>query len=139
MKKILLTLAVLALGPFAFAAAPSGNEIPLSSFSVTGQPAPFLFSSATIQLVGVTITSPAANGKLIVYFSTSANYFAAITTKTIVNLSYQNNYVGNQFVPLFDIRNTSYTYLQKIGDAITTIWLRCMGITNEGVCPGVRQ
>ena len=139
MKKILLTLAVLALGPFAYAAVPSGNEIPLSSFSATSQPAPFLFSSATIQLVGVTITSPAANGKLIIYFSTSSNYFSAIATKTIVNLSYQVNSVGNQFVPLFDIRNTSFTYLQKIGDALTTIWLRCTGITNEGVCPGIRQ
>jgi len=142
MKKLLAILGLLFLTASVKAATPEEwNYIPMSSWTNVATGGPILFTSATIQFVGVTISSPSApaGGKIIIYRSTSAAFTLDIATQTTISTEF-NTFAAesNHFIPLFEMKNTSYTYLNKIGDAEVTYWIRCVGKSEIGVCPGLK-
>lgn len=115
------------------------NYIPVSSFTDASTPGPIMFTSATIQFVGVTVASPSANGYIAFYRSTSPVFTADIATQTVVGT---DDLPANSdvFVPLFEMKNTSYTFLSKVGNAQVTLWFRCPKRLEiaPGVCPGLK-
>lgn len=137
MKKIILALAVLFTGALAFAESPWAYP-PRSVFFNTASGGPVLFSSASISFIGVTISSPTAAGKIIIYRSTSATFTLDIQTQTIINTQFTDNSGGvNQVIPLYNMTNTSYTYINRTSAAEGTLWFRCVGQDTIGVCPGL--
>lgn len=133
MKKILLSLGLLLLGSLAHAGLPEWNYIPRSSFTSAGNPGVMTFSTVPIQFVGMTV-GVKATGNVAIYRSTSPTFYAGITTQTVMDTGDQT-----YFFPMFDMRNTSYTYIYKSGGAAVTLWFRCVGTTKdqEAACPGL--
>lgn len=140
MKRLFLALGVLTLlSGIARAGTPEEwNYIPYSSFSITATPGTVLFTSATIQFVAITISSPAIGSSITIFRSTSPTFTADITTQAFINTDY-SYMTGSIHLPLYEMKNTSYTYINKVGGAITTIWLRCVPPTKSrnGLCPGL--
>lgn len=140
MKKLSLILGILFLAGKAHAIVKEEfNYIPYSSFTDVATPGTILFTSASINLVGVTIASGALNSYLVIYRSTSDAFGANVATQTLIDLNSNVSNFNNQFVPLFEAKNDSYTYINKVGTAKITIWTRCnqkMG-GRAGNCPGL--
>ena len=139
MKKILLALAILGVSSTGRAITPAEYAyVPSSSYSIVATDGPILFTSAPIQFVGVTVSSPVLGGFMAFFKSTSSAFTADISTWTVVRTEFNIMNAGpNNHTPLFDMRNTSYTYINKVGAAETTIWFRCVGATEIGNCPGL--
>lgn len=140
MKKLFLVLGLLFLSKPVFATwSEMWTDIPRSSFTAAATVGPMMFSSQTVQIVGVTVSTNSANGRITFYRSTSAIFTPDIATQTWVNTS---NAPLNTFIPLFDMRNSSYTYMSKEGTAEVTIWLHCpdkrVGPDLPGFCPGLK-
>lgn len=137
MKKALLFI----LFPFLASSAMAQIEnysIPRTSYSEVATPSAVLFTSAPIQFVGISISSPSPNSLIAIYRSTSAAFTADIGSQTTVSTSYFNS-EQPVFIPLFDMMNTSYTYINKVGTADVTIWFRCASVSSGvGLCPGLR-
>lgn len=107
-----------------------------TSFSASAQN-PTMFSSHTIQFIGVLVSSPVLDGRMVIYRSTSSSFTLDVSSQVVINTNLAK-VAPNDVVPLHDLTNTSYTYVQKLGAAETTIFFRCVGETNVGVCPGLR-
>ena len=141
MKKIFLGLGILFLGVKAYAGPIDWNDIPNSSYTDVGSPNAIMFSSCPIMFVGVTISSPTPNGGIAFFRSTSPTFTSDITTQTFIGSFYNPNQLADTFVPLFNMKNTSYTYITKPGTAKVTIWFKCPKEGNTsiltGPCPGL--
>lgn len=115
------------------------NYIPITSYTEASTPGTILFTSASVNFVGVTIASPSANAYIAIFRSTSPTFTADIATQTIIGADYQSINTGGDFIPLMEMQNDSYTYINKSGPSKMTIWIRCRkrSITSPGVCPGL--
>lgn len=115
------------------------NYIPVASYTEITTPGTVLFTSASINFVGVTVASGAPNAYLAIFRSTSATFTADIATQTLIGADFFNTNYGTNFVPLFEMQNDSYTYINKSGNAKMTIWVRCRkrSSTAQGFCPGL--
>ena len=138
MKKLVLAVGILLIGA-SLKAAPPGQTYSMTrtSFSASAQNAT-LFSSHTIQFIGVLVSSQSLGGRFAIYRSTESSFTSLISTQVSVPVGFDVNQVGGEFYPLYDMTNTSYTYVQKIGASETTIFFRCVGETGVGVCPGLK-
>lgn len=125
MKKILAaSLFLMAMAPalaLAYGYDDYGEKIQ-SSYSDVATGGPVLFASGTVQFVGITISSPAPLGYIAFYRSTSTTFTSEIATQTKVDCSYQSVNTGPDFVPLFGMENTSYSYVSRFGACNATIW-----------------
>lgn len=140
MKKLLFAFGLLFVSSLAKADSPSEwNYIPITSYTEVATPGPVMFTSATIQFVGVSISSPAPGSSLVIFRSTSAVWTSDISTQTSFSTSYLDLNNAPSFIPLFEMKNTSYTYINKIGTAKITLWFRCpkRRDTEPGLCPGL--
>lgn len=135
--KYLLAL-VLLFGAYSVKAAPPGQTFSATrtSFTVNAL-GPTLFSSATIQFIAVNISSSAGDGRLTIYRSTGPTFTLDVSSQTVIYTGGNINQTGNLSIPLYDLTNTSYTYIQKHGQSEITIFFRCLGQTNVGNCPGL--
>lgn len=127
MKKLFSLLALALLLPLAKARADDYGARIISSHSDVATGAsqagtPVILASGTIQLIGVTISSPAPNGMIVIYRSTSPTFASNIATQTRVDCNYQSVNTNPAFVPMFNMENDSYTYIQKIGACGATVW-----------------
>lgn len=126
MKKILLTLGLLFFAQVVKADAPSDfNYIPFSSYTDVATNGPMLFSSAAVQIVGITIASPTAfvSESYVAFYRSTSPAFMAHEASTQILVA--TNYVGNSiYIPLFETINSSYTYMSKLGNAKVIFWLR---------------
>lgn len=148
MKKISAILALLFLIPLSKARADIfdyGNRI-ISSYSEVATPGIVLMSSGAIYLTAVTISTPAANGKIVFFRSNREAFMSDIATQTVVDCSHVTSNGNNQSVPLFNVLNDSYTYVRRIGNCGATIWyipsdaylsdegrLKNFGLPNDGL------
>ena len=141
MRKLLLALGVLFLGVKVHAGPIAWNDIPNSSYTDVGSGGNIMFSSCPTQFVGVTIASPSANGFIAFYRSTTSIWTPDLSTQTIIGTDYNPFNQSTIFVPLFDMRNTSYTHINKVGVAKVTYWFKCTkensSAANTGLCPGL--
>lgn len=145
MKKLLFALfALFFVRAFARAFDPEDfNYPPISSYTDTSTGGTVLFTSAAIVWDGVTIGSPAAGSFLAIYRSTSPQWDNNLSTETFVSLDYVGLNGGPTFLDFLDMKNTSYTYINKNGGAKITMWFRCPHQnlkSNEpysGLCPGL--
>ena len=139
MKKIFLTiLAILCLHGIGRAGLIEWQYIPRSSYTeVPTNGGAILFSSAPIQFVGVTVSSPSSGSSVTIFRSTEDAFSNLIASQVHINTDYFTNYSPSTFIPLFNLKNTSYTYINKIGTAKVIYWFNCVGETNLGVCPGM--
>ena len=147
MKKLLVVLAILLFSKSAQAIMPEEfNFVPHTSYTEVATPGTILFTSATINWVGITIDSPSAlgtGGLIAIQRSTSATFtpnLITTMTKIITDLTMTQTYPA--FIPLFELQNTSYTYLTKVGIASVNYWFRCLERDRHptpinGLCPGV--
>ena len=139
MKKIFLGLGILFLGIKAHAGPIIWNDTPNSSYTDVASGGTIMFSSCPVQFVGVWIDSPTliVQSQIVFYRSTSATFTPDITTQTYVNTEARDPY----FKSLFDMKNTSYTYINKVGGAKVTYWFKCPKEGNTsilmGPCPGL--
>lgn len=144
MRKLLLVVGGIFAAVCGASAAPTPadwNYIPLSSYTDVTTPGPILFTSATIQFVGITVNPSSATGTgyVALYRSTTPVFTSDIATQTLVNTAYQSYLQAPIFIPLFEMKNTSYTFLSKTGNAQVTLWIRCVPPTKArtGICPGL--
>ncbi len=142
MRKLLFFLfGFLAFRGIALATPEEWNYIPYSSYTEVATPGPILFTSATIQFVGVMIGSPSvnANGFISIFRSTSNVFTNNIATQTLFSTDYLSVNDGPIFIPLFEMKNTSFTYISKAGNAKVTYWIRCVPTPRNrlGICPGL--
>lgn len=141
MKKLFLSLIALFVCGVAHATmAEEFNYVPFSSYTDAATAGPVLFTSASVQFVGVTISSPSDGGigYIAFYRSTSAAFTANLATQTLINTSFLQT-GGPVYIPLFEMKNDSYTYFSKVGLADVTIWLRypAMKKGRVGTYPGL--
>lgn len=142
MKKTLLAiLGLLSLGGGAHAASPvDWNYIPISSYTDVATAGTIMFSSSPIQFVGITISSPAPNSYVAFYRSTTPVFTAEIATQTLVVTNWASFNNSPVFIPMFEMKNTSYTFISKVGNAQVTYWFRCLPNSKGlrvGICPGL--
>lgn len=146
MKKLFLSLlAILALSKIAGAVSTPDewNYIPYSSYTDVATTGNMMFSSAPIQFVGITVSSPALGSFLAIYRSTTPVWTPDISTQAFISTDYVGLNGGPQFIDLFDMKNTSYTHINKSGNAKIIIWIHCPKPnlkSNEiyaGFCPGL--
>lgn len=124
MKKLLF-LGLLFLTAKSYAFNPKDwDYIPGSSYTEAGSGLQLL-SSGTIQMIGVTISSPGANSYVSFFRSTSASPTPDMSTQALISTDYNNPQMPT-FIPLFEAQNDSYTYVNKVGNAKLTYWLRCL-------------
>lgn len=137
MKKVFLALGILIGASLAHANDKYSNV--RVSYSFTTQTPAVLFSSTTIEFVAVHVSSQVLDGRLVIFRSTTSVYTHDVASMVIVNTSYvvPGGINPNQVVPLYDMRNSSYTHIQKVGAAETSIFFRCIGETGVGNCPGI--
>lgn len=129
-KKGLMIAACLLLG----GAAHAFDGVPASSYTSVESPTPIIFSSMTIRFLGAHVSSAAANGYLVIYRSTSPTFNPSLSTQTIIPM-----YSQTQSFPLYDITNTSYTFIHKVGLGQATLFYRCIeNKSGSGVCPGLK-
>lgn len=132
MKKIFAVLAVLFLGLVKLHA-DSGDfgARPISSFTAVATLGPVMFSSGTIEFIGIVVSSPSSvaggndNPGVIVYRSTTSSFTNDIATQTRVDTAYTLLNAGGIFIPMFDLTNDSYTYVQITGNAKITTYFKC--------------
>ncbi len=119
------------------------NYIPSSSYTEVGTSGPIFFSSGTIQIIGVTISSPASNSWIAFFRSTTPVLTTDIATQTLISTDYLGSNNSATFIPMFEMQNDSYTYLSHFGNSKLTIWLRCprkaSAIAGYGTCPGLKS
>ena len=140
MRKLILSLGILFLGTKLHAGTIAWNDIPVSSYTDVGTGGPIQFSSTPIQFVGITVSSPSPNGYIAIYRSTSASFTADVGTQTLIGTDYSPIFSGIVYYPLFETRNTSYTYISKVGTAKVTYWFKCPNESStrvQGICPGL--
>lgn len=141
MKKFLLILFGLASLSFrAHADSTDFNYISYSSYSDVATPGTILFSSSPWQLVGLVISSGAANGSITFYRSTTSVFTADIATQTVIGTDYVTFNTTPGQMDMYGIRNDSYTYINKQGAAKVTMFIRCFPNRKGqrvGVCPGL--
>src|SRR5437868_184923 len=115
------------------------NYLPNSSFTDVATPGPIMFTSATIQFVSIIISSTAPNSYLAFYRSTSSAFTANLDTQVLINTDYQTYSNGPTYVPLEDIRNSSFTYFSKVGTARVMMLIRCIRtkLDAPGICPSL--
>jgi hypothetical protein len=108
-------------------------EQTFTTYTEASAAGPVMFSSAPIRFLAVSPSTASPNGYLAIFRSTSPTFTADIATQTLIPL------YGNPEVPrmLFDMTNTSYTFINKVGVGGITIWLNCVGRTDVGLCPGL--
>src|SRR3990167_1542427 len=94
-----------------------------SSHSESATAGPVMFTSAPFQGVAVTISSPAPGGMIVIHRSTSPTFNALIATQTKVNCGWPNAH-GPETVLLHEIENTSYTFVNRVGNCVATIFYR---------------
>jgi hypothetical protein len=130
MKKLILSLFVLTITSPLFA---GFRDMRVSSYTDIDTSGPIMFSSAPMQFIAITISTPAPNSFVSFFRSTSPVFNAFLTTQTKVN-----TWNGNvNYIPMYDMYNESYTFMNKVGNAEITIWYECTGLTSLGVCPGL--
>lgn len=148
MKRLLASL----IGLFVFAASAHAistpnewNYIPTSSFTdTTTGGAPVLLSSyPAVQFVGVMVGSAAPGAFLALYKSTGPVWDPGLSTWTFINLDYNFSQAGPTQYEFYDLKSTSFTWIQKVGNARITMFFHCAKPTalklNEpipGFCPG---
>lgn len=117
------------------------NYIPLSSYTEATTAGPVLFASAPLQLIGVSVSSPVPNSYVTFWRSTSPAFTTDITTQTVIYTGWNAGSSGPAFMPMFEVKNASYTYFQKVGAAQVTIWFRGTrkGMSEPGIAtfPGL--
>lgn len=139
-KKLFFSILILAFAKSAFASTEDWNNIPISSYTDAASGGAVLFTSQTVQFVGITVSSPSPNAVLAIFRSTSSIFTPDVATQTLVNMDYQAVNTNPNFVPMFEMRNASYTYINKVGAGKITIWFRCPNNLKPGVlglCPGM--
>lgn len=146
MKKLFLLLIALFFGASA-AHALMPEELtyaPISSYTDANTNGNMLFTSATIHIIGVTISSPGTgNSSLTFYRSTSPAWTPDVSTQAFIWTDYAGNNGGPQYVDMFGMKNASYTHINKNGNAKLIIWVQCPKPSlrgNEvgwGFCPGL--
>lgn len=141
MKKFLLLIfAFFALYGVARANTPDDfNYIPYSSYTEVGTGGTVMLTSATVQFAGITISSPAPNSYIAIFRSTTPVFTANIASQAVICTDYYAPNTGPTFVDMFDMKNTSYTYINKVGTAKIIYWFRCPPPTKQrnGFCPGL--
>ena len=143
MKKLFVAIALAFIPALSHAGIEADNYIPISSYSDVATPDVVMFTSASVKFIGVQISSPAANGYLVFYRSTTSVFTANLATQTLILTDYLPYNQGSVFVPLFEMENTSYTFMSKVGAARLTIWMRCKdsqyapNSKYKGFCPGL--
>lgn len=148
MKRLLASLiSILAFASFSEAISTPNewNYIPTSSFTdTTTGAAPVLLSSyPAVQFVGVMVGSSAPGAFLALYKSTGSVWDPGLSTWTFINLDYNFAQAGPTQYEFYDLKSTSFTWIQKVGSARITMFFHCAHPTalkgNElipGFCPG---
>lgn len=139
MKKIIFAIAFLFSLSYAKADDPGqACTTCLSSYTIGATGGAILFTSATINFIGITISSSAPNSYVAFYKSTSAVFTADISTLTSLATDYQSQNNNSSLVPIPWMANSSYTYINKVGGAILTYWFKCYPSVkgNLGLCGG---
>lgn len=117
--------------------------VPYSSFTDANTNGNMMFTSAAVHIIGVTISSPAPNSSITFYRSTSVAWSPDISTQAFIATSYTLNAAAPTFIDLFGMKNTSYTHINKVGNAKIIIWTRCpppnlkVSEVGWGFCPGL--
>lgn len=145
MKKLFLFFALLGVAAKAYALTPEELVyVPFSSYTDVSTNGNMLFSSAPIDIIGLTISSPAPNSSLTIYRSTTPIWKSDLSTQAFVWTDYAGNNGGPQYLDFMGgIKNSSYTYINKAGNAKLIIWVQCLKENlkgNEpywGFCPGL--
>jgi len=138
MKKIIFALSFLMGGVLHASGLPEWNYIPRSSYTEVASGGAVLFSSGPIQFVAITVSSASANSYVAIFRSTSATFTADITTQIAIATDAQSIMTTN-YIPLYDMLNTSYTYINKVGPSKLIYWIRCPNNNNVGACPGLKS
>lgn len=140
MKKLFLSLfAILSFAKMAHAEPADWNYIPITSYTDVATPGTILFTSAPVQFVSLTISSPSPNGYIVIYRSTTPVFTADIATQTYIGNDYLAFNSGPTEIDMHEMKNTSFTYISKVGTAKVTMYLRCSppAKTRQGLCPGL--
>src|SRR3990167_6297539 len=140
MKKLMLLLftVVAGLAPFVHASDESvEGYVTISSWSVSDSRGPVMFSSGTIQFVGVTIYSPAVAGYISFYRSTSSVFTNDIATQTMIACNWSSVNTNPVFIPLFYMSNSSFTYVQRNQACNATIWFKWPDLSSNPVKVGL--
>lgn len=128
MKKIALILGIIFLAPKVHAILPEEfNYIPFSSYTDVATPGVVLFSSAAVQWVAITISSPTQPADIsyvAIYRSTSpVMLMNNVSTQVLIATNFGG--IGNPItIPLFEMKNDSFTYISKVGNAKLIYWIR---------------
>ena len=139
MKKLILFLgAFFLISPVK--AVVMSNDVPMSSYSAVDSGGIVMFTSAAIQFIAVNVSSPSLVGGFVtIYRSTNPLFTLDIVTQTSVN-TYFGGPVSQQpvSIPLYNMTNSSYTFIQKSGIGQTTLFYRCPTVgSHGGLCPGI--
>lgn len=149
MKRLFLSLiSVIAFASIARAISTPAewNYIPVSSFTdTTTGAAPVLFSSyPAIQLMSIAVTSGAAGSFVAFYRSTGSVWDPGLSTWVFLNTDYNYPQGGLNQLDLFDLKSTSFTWIQKVGNARIIMFYHCARPVNlkgneliPGFCPGI--
>lgn len=143
MKKLLLgILGLVAFSGVAHAGPEDFNYIPYSSYSDVATPGTVLLTSCPIQIAAIMLSSGATNGSITLYRSTTPVFTADISTQTVIGTDFLTFNTGPLLLPLggFEIKNESYTYINKQGAAKVTMFIRCFPNKKGqrvGLCPGL--
>lgn len=145
MKKVLLAVAaILVMGAPALAfVAEEYNRVALSSYTdaQTFQGGPVMFSSAPITFEAINVASAVPNSYITIWRSTTPTFTNDLATQTVINTGPVTPGAFMQPVPLYNITNTSYTFIQKVGQAQVTIFYRrgpAKTDSGQSTFPGLR-
>lgn len=140
MKKLIL-IAALLLGGIAskVQAGPASWEYTHSSFTNVATAGPIMFTSHTIQWVGVGISSGVPGSFVSFFRSTGPTFTPDLSTMTIIRTETSPLVAHMEFVELPEIRNSSYTFINKVGTAELTYFYKCIGVSDIGRCPGINS
>ena len=144
MKKFLIKSLLIGLSIFGLnksEAAMISNDVAYTTYTAVDTGGILMFSSAAIQLIAVNVSSPSNVGGFVTFYrSTSSVFTLEIGTQTTVNTWFGGpTYQMPVSIPMYNITNTSYTYMQKAGVGQVTIFFRCLGeYSRPGLCPGIK-
>lgn len=147
-KGMMALFLMLAFAGFSSAASKYDEGVTYTSHTAAATAGTILFTSATVRFIGVTVSSSAENSRIAFFRSTRSILTPDIASQTVVNTGFNTQNTGNNFSPLWDMENSSFTLINKLGTAEVTYFFKCIeydgndSIPNKrgvskGLCPGL--
>lgn len=126
MKRLILIALILMTGKV-YAGLPEWDYPPSSSYTAGATPGPIIFSSVPYRFLAIVVSSQATGSSVAFFRSTSATFLPTLATQTLVSTELSLNGPPVLYVPLYGMTNTSFTYINKIGEGKITIIGQCIG------------